>query len=161
MPKIPGFYHFKIIIINIRYIIWYKYIIIIVINNIIFWLYNSIIKKSRYRNNAFTDGKYFHLKACFYSGLAKFSFWANIIQTKDPYLNLCSTLGPPRFFYFFIIIMVFVKSTVLPWLSVNLPSSITCKSKFKTSPWAFSTSSKSITLYGLLLTASVKTPPSS
>ena len=66
MPKMPGFYHFKIIIINIRYIIWYKYIIIIVINNIIFWLYNSIIKKPRYRNNAFTYGKYFHLKSCFW-----------------------------------------------------------------------------------------------
>ena len=65
MPKIPVFYHFKIIIINIRYIIWYKYIIIIDINNIIFWLYNSIIKKPRYRNNAFTYDKYFHLKSCF------------------------------------------------------------------------------------------------
>ena len=29
-------------------------------------MYNSIIKKPRYRNNAFTDGKYFHLKSCFW-----------------------------------------------------------------------------------------------
>ena len=66
MPKMPVFYHFKIIIINTRYIIWHKYIIIISINNIIFWLYNSIIKKPRYRNNAFTSDKYFHLKSCFW-----------------------------------------------------------------------------------------------
>ena len=60
-----------------------------------------------------------------------------------------------------IIIIVFVKSTVFPWLSVKRPSSITCNNKFKTSKCAFSISSKSITLYGLLITASVNTPPSS
>ncbi|MOA60370.1 hypothetical protein D3C78_1852270 [compost metagenome] len=40
---------------------------------------------------------------------------------------------------------VFLKSTVRPWLSVSLPSSSTCKSRLKTSGWAFSISSKRTT----------------
>src|SRR4030067_482350 len=42
-------------------------------------------------------------------------------------------------------ITVFLKSTVLPWASVNLPSSKICKSTLKTSGCAFSISSKRIT----------------
>ena len=59
------------------------------------------------------------------------------------------------------IIIVFVKSTVIPLLSVKRPSSKTCSKILKTSLCAFSTSSKSITLYGLRLTDSVSCPPSS
>ena len=60
-----------------------------------------------------------------------------------------------------IIITVFLKFTVLPWASVNLPSSRICNNIFITSGWAFSTSSNRITEYGLLLIFSVNCPPSS
>ena len=59
------------------------------------------------------------------------------------------------------IITVFLKSTVLPCASVNLPSSKICSNVLKTSGWAFSTSSSKTTLKGFLLTASVNCPPSS
>ncbi len=59
------------------------------------------------------------------------------------------------------IITVLVKSTVRPCPSVSRPSSSICKSVLKTEGCAFSTSSKSTTLYGRLLTASVSWPPSS
>ena len=59
------------------------------------------------------------------------------------------------------IIIVFLKSTVLPWESVILPSSNTCSNILNTSGCAFSISSNRITLYGFLLTASVNWPPSS
>jgi len=42
-------------------------------------------------------------------------------------------------------IIVFVKFTVRPRLSVSLPSSRICSRMLKTSWWAFSISSKSIT----------------
>ena len=51
--------------------------------------------------------------------------------------------------------MVFLKSTVRPWESVMRPSSRICSKMLNTSGWAFSTSSKSTTLYGLRRTASV------
>ena len=51
--------------------------------------------------------------------------------------------------------IVFLKSTVLPWLSVIRPSSSTCNSTLNTSGCAFSISSNSTTLYGLRRTASV------
>mmetsp|Transcript_31311 Transcript_31311/g.73250 ORF Transcript_31311/g.73250 Transcript_31311/m.73250 type:complete len:614 (-) Transcript_31311:1067-2908(-) len=57
--------------------------------------------------------------------------------------------------------MVFLKSTVRPCPSVMRPSSSTCRSTLNTSGWAFSISSNSTTLYGLLLTASLSCPPSS
>ena len=57
------------------------------------------------------------------------------------------------------IIIVFLKLITLPLLSVSLPSSSICKSTLKTSGCAFSTSSKSTTLYGFLLTLSVSCPP--
>ena len=60
-----------------------------------------------------------------------------------------------------IIMIVFLKSTVLPCESVILPSSSTCKSTLNTSGWAFSISSNNTTEYGFLLTASVSWPPSS
>ena len=60
-----------------------------------------------------------------------------------------------------IMMTVFLKSTVLPWPSVSLPSSSICKRILKTSWWAFSISSKRMTEYGLLRTASVRYPPSS
>src|SRR5208282_4319925 len=53
------------------------------------------------------------------------------------------------------------KSTVRPCPSVSRPSSINCKRTFTTSAWAFSTSSKRITVYGRVRTASVSCPPSS
>ena len=56
---------------------------------------------------------------------------------------------------------MFLKSTVLPWESVILPSSNTCNNTLNTSGWAFSISSKSTTEYGFLRTASVSWPPSS
>ncbi len=59
------------------------------------------------------------------------------------------------------IIMVFLKSTVLPLESVSLPSSNICNSILNTSGWAFSISSNKTTEYGFLLTASVNCPPSS
>ncbi len=42
--------------------------------------------------------------------------------------------------------MVFLKSTVRPWLSVIRPSSSTCNRTLNTSGWAFSISSKRTTL---------------
>src|SRR5665811_1877492 len=39
----------------------------------------------------------------------------------------------------------FLKSTVRPWPSVSLPSSIICRSMLKTSAWAFSISSINMT----------------
>ena len=60
-----------------------------------------------------------------------------------------------------IMIIVFLKSTVLPCESVIRPSSSTCKRTLNTSGCAFSTSSKRTTEYGFLLTASVSCPPSS
>ena len=42
--------------------------------------------------------------------------------------------------------MVFLKSTVRPWLSVMRPSSRICSRMLNTSGWAFSTSSNSTTL---------------
>ena len=59
------------------------------------------------------------------------------------------------------IIIVFLKSTVLPSESVILPSSNTCNKMLNTSGCAFSISSKRTTEYGFLLTASVSWPPSS
>jgi hypothetical protein len=58
-------------------------------------------------------------------------------------------------------ISVFLKSTVFHLESVNLPSSSTWSRILKISGCAFSTSSKRITAYGFLLTASVSCPPSS
>ena len=60
-----------------------------------------------------------------------------------------------------IIIIVFLKSTVLPFESVARPSSKICNNKFNTSGCAFSISSNKTILYGFLLTASVNCPPSS
>ena len=60
-----------------------------------------------------------------------------------------------------IIIIVFLKFTVLPCESVNLPSSSICNNIFITSGCAFSISSNNITEYGFLLTFSVNCPPSS
>jgi hypothetical protein len=57
--------------------------------------------------------------------------------------------------------MVFLKSTVLPKPSVSWPSSKTCKRMLKTSGCAFSISSSSTTEYGARLTRSVSCPPSS
>ena len=45
--------------------------------------------------------------------------------------------------------MVFLKSTVRPWLSVMRPSSSTCSRMLNTSGWAFSTSSKQHHAVGL------------
>ena len=59
------------------------------------------------------------------------------------------------------IIIVFLKSTVLPCESVIRPSSRTCSNTLNTSGCAFSISSNNTTEYGLLLTASVSCPPSS
>ena len=56
---------------------------------------------------------------------------------------------------------VFLKSTVRPWLSVRRPSSRTWSRTLKTSGWAFSISSSSTTWYGRRRTASVSWPPSS
>jgi len=60
-----------------------------------------------------------------------------------------------------IIITAFLKFTVLPCASVNLPSSRICNNIFITSGWAFSISSNNITEYGFLLIFSVSCPPSS
>ena len=57
--------------------------------------------------------------------------------------------------------IVFLKLTVLPLLSVSLPSSITWSRRLNTSGCAFSISSKSTTQYGLRLTRSLSWPPSS
>ena len=57
------------------------------------------------------------------------------------------------------IITAFLKLTVLPLLSVSLPSSSTCNNKLNTSGCAFSISSKRTTLYGLVRTLSVSCPP--
>src|SRR5690606_18223727 len=46
-------------------------------------------------------------------------------------------------------IIVLRKSTFLPRLSVNCPSSKTCNNKLNTSGWAFSISSSNTTEYGL------------
>ena len=53
------------------------------------------------------------------------------------------------------------KLTVSPFESVSRPSSSSCSIRSKTSPCAFSISSKSTTLYGRRRTASVSCPPSS
>ena len=70
-----------------------------------------------------------------------------------------SRCAEPRFDV--IIMIVFLKSTVLPCESVIRPSSSTCNSTLNTSGCAFSTSSNSTTEYGFLRTASVSCPPSS
>jgi hypothetical protein len=57
--------------------------------------------------------------------------------------------------------MVFLKSTVLPKPSVSWPSSKTCSRMLKTSGCAFSISSSRTTEYGPRLTRSVNWPPSS
>ena len=58
-------------------------------------------------------------------------------------------------------ITVFLKSTVRPWLSVMRPSSSTCSRTLNTSGCAFSISSNNTTAYGLRRTASVSWLPSS
>mmetsp|Transcript_11213 Transcript_11213/g.31354 ORF Transcript_11213/g.31354 Transcript_11213/m.31354 type:complete len:282 (+) Transcript_11213:304-1149(+) len=55
----------------------------------------------------------------------------------------------------------FLKLTTRPCESVTRPSSRICSRMLKTSPWAFSISSKRMTAYGRLRTASVSWPPSS
>lgn len=55
---------------------------------------------------------------------------------------------------------VCLNETTRPALSVSLPSSITWSRIENTSGWAFSISSNSTMLQGLLLTASVSFPPS-
>ena len=60
-----------------------------------------------------------------------------------------------------IIIIVLVKSTVLPTESVSLPLSSTWRRTSKISGCAFSISSNNTTQYGLLRTLSVSIPPSS
>ncbi len=67
-------------------------------------------------------------------------------------------LPAPRFDV--ITITALVKSTVRPSPSVSRPSSITCRSTFQTSGWAFSISSSRITEYGRRRTGSVSWPPS-
>mmetsp|Transcript_11597 Transcript_11597/g.17390 ORF Transcript_11597/g.17390 Transcript_11597/m.17390 type:complete len:275 (-) Transcript_11597:1346-2170(-) len=57
--------------------------------------------------------------------------------------------------------MQFLKLTVRPFPSVNIPSSIICKRIFSTSLCPFSSSSSRTTEWGFLLTASVSCPPSS
>ena len=57
--------------------------------------------------------------------------------------------------------MVFLKSTRRPRLSVICPSSNACRRRLNTSGCAFSISSKRITEYGLRRTRSVNWPPSS
>ena len=51
--------------------------------------------------------------------------------------------------------IVFLKLTVLPVLSVSLPSSSTCNRRLNMSGWAFSISSSNTTEYGFLLTLSL------
>ena len=58
-------------------------------------------------------------------------------------------------------IIVFLKFTVRPLLSVRRPSSKTCSRILNTSGCAFSISSNNTTEYGLRRTASVNWPPSS
>lgn len=58
-------------------------------------------------------------------------------------------------------IMVFLKLTTRPLLSVSRPSSSTCSRMLNTSGWAFSISSNNTTEYGLRRIASVNCPPSS
>ena len=58
-------------------------------------------------------------------------------------------------------IMQFLKSTLTPLESVRMPSSRIWRRMLNTSGCAFSISSKSTTLLGLCLTASVNCPPSS
>ncbi len=60
-----------------------------------------------------------------------------------------------------IMIIVFLKSTVRPLLSVRRPSSNIWSKILKTSGWAFSISSNKMTWYGRRRTLSVKIPPSS
>jgi hypothetical protein len=57
--------------------------------------------------------------------------------------------------------IVFLKSTWRPKLSVSRPSSRICSSMLKTSLCAFSISSKSTTEYGRRRTFSLSCPPSS
>ena len=57
--------------------------------------------------------------------------------------------------------MVFLKSTVLPSPSVNWPSSNTCSRMLYTSGCAFSISSSRMMEYGARFTRSVNCPPSS
>jgi hypothetical protein len=56
---------------------------------------------------------------------------------------------------------VLAKSTVRPLPSVSRPSSITCSRAVSTDTCAFSISSKSTTVCGVVLTASVSCPPAS
>ena len=59
------------------------------------------------------------------------------------------------------IMIVFLKSTVLPSASVRIPSSKTCNRMLKMSGCAFSISSNNKTEYGERFTRSVNCPPSS
>ena len=84
-------------------------------------------------------------------------------------ISFSSSLNPNELIFFIslvpifdvIMIIVFLKSTFLPRLSVSKPSSSTCRRILKISGCAFSISSKSTTEYGFLLTFSVSCPPSS
>ena len=88
------------------------------------------------------------------------SFSPSLFPDKNPIvLSLLLKICDPKLLV--IIITAFVKSTVLPCPSVKRPSSNTCKRILKKSECAFSTSSKRMTLYGFLRTASVNCPPSS
>ena len=87
------------------------------------------------------------------------SFLSSFLSIKPNFFSLPRNNPDPRLLV--IIMTQFVKSTVRPCPSVKRPSSSTCSKILKKSACAFSTSSKRMTLYGFLRTASVNCPPSS
>ena len=104
-----------------------------------------IVSSIRFRNSG--------RKCCF----SLFITVSRISSVISPPPSAIST--PPIFDV--IMMIVFLKSTVLPCESVIRPSSNTCNNTLNTSGCAFSTSSNKTTEYGFLRTASVSCPPSS
>ena len=104
---------------------------------------NTIISSSLFKNSG--------LKYCLSSSLTSdliLLYWLS--STESP--ENSNPSPPPPFSITFepilevIINNVFLKSTVLPLESVNLPSSSSCNNKLKTSGCAFSTSSNKTTV---------------
>ena len=93
--------------------------------------------------------------------MSSYSFLSSLLSSLEVNPNVFLSVINLAPMFEVIIITVFLKLTVLPLLSVNLPSSNICKSMFITSGCAFSISSNSITEYGFLRIFSVNCPPSS
>ena len=119
--------------------------------------WNTMVSSTRFKNSGRKDAFSASITRDFilsYSAL----FSSSLLAVPKPTVLFLIWLAP---ILEVMIITVFLKSTVLPWLSVNRPSSSTCNKILNTSGWAFSISSNNTIEYGFRRTASVNWPPSS